>query len=160
MRRRAPGFTLIEVLVVLVIVGLMASLLSLDLRGLLAREDERELRRLRLVIEAAYERAQVGGSPVLIELTEGGYRFATLDIDNQWRPLNEPPILSERRLPGDWRWGELQQLARFPGAQTRLLLDDEPGEFRLRLLLPNGEAWLSGDANGQTRIRLPDGKVL
>ena len=159
MKRRALGFTLIEVLVVLTIVGLMAAVLSLNVSSLQGRDDERELRRLRLGIDASSERAEVGGTPVAIELLSGGYRFVTLDFNGNWQLLIDPPIFVERRLPADWRWVELQQAARFPGSETRLLFGDEPSEFRLRVMTPGGEVQLLGDSGGRVSIVMPNGKV-
>ena len=78
---RARGFTLIEVMVVLVILGITTAAVRLSLSGLQARQTEHEIDRLRLVLEMAGERAAVTGTPIAAEFLPGRYRFSTLDTE-------------------------------------------------------------------------------
>jgi general secretion pathway protein H len=59
---------LIEIMVVLVIMGVMATGISLGIDSLRGRDADRALKRLRLVLEATADRAMVRGRPMAIEL--------------------------------------------------------------------------------------------
>ena len=78
---RARGFTLIEVMVVLVILAITATAVTFSIEGMQARDTEREIDRLRLVLEAAGERAAVHGTPIAAEFLPGRYRFSELDAE-------------------------------------------------------------------------------
>ena len=90
---RHAGFTLIEVMVVLVIMGVMATGITIGLDSLRGRDAEQALKRLRLVLEASADRAVVRGRPIAIEFLPDGYRFSALDADDNWRPLIDPPVV-------------------------------------------------------------------
>ncbi len=75
-RPRQGGFTLIELMVVLVIVGIATAAISLSARpdptGLL-RQDAARLARL---LEIAQGEARVRGTPILWQPSAKGYRFS------------------------------------------------------------------------------------
>jgi general secretion pathway protein H len=108
MRRQATGFTLIEVLVVLVIMGVMATVVSIGVGSLNERSDERSLQRLSRAIEAAAERAMVRGRPLAVEFGAGGCRFLVMNIDGSWQAMSEPPLFAEWHLPSGWTWASLR----------------------------------------------------
>lgn len=156
--RRAAGFTLIEVLVVLVIVGLLATGIGVSLSALHARESARAVERLRLVLEATAERAAVRGTPIAVEFLPDGYRFARFDTDGQWHLLSEPPVFAERVLPEDVRRVSLRIEGRDAGARPRLVFASASPEFELLLDTPEGEVRLLGRATGAVeRGSAPDG---
>jgi len=80
------GFTLIEILVVLVIVGIMVGLVAVRMMP----DDDRVLRseaeRLALLLEQARDQAVASGEPIAFSMEQGRYRFWALDADNQWTP--------------------------------------------------------------------------
>lgn len=160
MRRQATGFTLIEVLVVLVIMGVMATVVSIGVGSLSERADERALERLSRAIEAGAERAMVRGRPLAVEFGAGSCRFLVMNIDGSWQALSEPPLFTEWHLPSGWAWGSLQQDGQLPGKVPRLLFTHEPAEFRLRIGTPQGEAVLLGNSAGNVRIVMPGGREL
>lgn len=159
MPQRAPrasrGFTLIEVMVVLVIMGLVATSLTLGLDSLRGRDVDQALRRLRLVMEATADRAAVRGRPIALELLPDGYRFSALDPDDNWRPLNDPPVFTEKALPAGLTWRGLRLDGQGQADGTRLQFGTQPPEYELRLTTPSGEALLTGKANGEVVLRLP-----
>ena len=85
-RRCVQGFTLIEVMVVLVIIALTATGISVALDAVQGREASRAVERLRLVLEATAERASVRGQPIAVEFIADGYRFSAFETDGNWRP--------------------------------------------------------------------------
>lgn len=142
-------------MVVLIVVGLMSTVLTLGMDSLHARDERQALQRLRLVLEASAERAAVRGRPVQVELLSDAYRFMTLDADDRWRALIDPPLFVERRLPATLRWAGLQRGGVDAGHHMQLLFGSQAPEFELRIHTPEGEARLSGRANGEVRLQLP-----
>lgn len=85
--RPARGFTLLEILVVVFIIGVIATLavLSVDNR---AADDrlEREAQRLDALLGMAGEDAVLFGVELGLQVTRDGYRFLRLDADG-WIPV-------------------------------------------------------------------------
>ena len=98
---RARGFTLIEVLVVIVIVATIVSmaLLSLGVAG----EDEEldtERRRLAALIETVQDEAMFQGREFGIEFTTSAYRFVEFDaLTRQWAEVPFDDLYRLRSLP-------------------------------------------------------------
>jgi general secretion pathway protein H len=153
--RDHAGFTLIEVMVVLVIMGVMATGISLGLDSLRGRDADQALRRLRLVLEATADRAAVRGRPIVIEFLPDGYRFSALDPDDNWRPLNDPPVFTEKTLPGGLYWSGLRIDGQPETTTPRLQFGTQAPEYELRVATPGGEARLIGKANGDVILALP-----
>ncbi len=153
--RRHTGFTLIEVMVVLVIMGVMATGITIGLDSLRGRDAEQALKRLRLVLEASADRAMVRGRPIAIEFLPDGYRFSALDADDNWRPLIDPPVFTERTLPGGLGWSGLRLEGQTEAAAPRLQFGSQAPEYELRVATPGGEARLTGKANGEVILDLP-----
>lgn len=89
MRQRERGFTLIEIMVVMVIVGVMVGMITLVASGNRdKRELENEARRLIAVLQMAADEAVMQNVEIGLELTEDGYSFRGFDEKNrQWIEL-------------------------------------------------------------------------
>ena len=74
-RHRARGFTLLEMLVVLVIAGLLVSLASLSLTRNPRTDLREEAQRIALLFETAGDEAQVRARPIAWQPTAHGFRF-------------------------------------------------------------------------------------
>ncbi|GAA5180236.1 type II secretion system minor pseudopilin GspH [Niveibacterium umoris] len=133
------GFTLIEVMVVLVVLAITASAVTFSLEGMSRRDDEREADRLRLVLEAAGERAAVRGTPIAAEFLPGRYRFSTLDTEGNWRPVTEGDSLAERMLPEGFSWLGVKLRGRPTTVEPPLVFGAEMPDFEVRLQTPEGE---------------------
>lgn len=85
-RAAQRGFTLLEVMVVVLIIGVMVSFATLSI-GSRVNEDklENEARRAEAIIKLASEEAEVKGIEIGLRFTEGGYRLMTLDSTRQWQ---------------------------------------------------------------------------
>ena len=99
--RSGAGFTLIEVLVVVAIIGLMVAgfVLSLSLTG---RDPdlERESDRLFTLVNYAREQAELQTREYGILFQEDGYEFLAYDVQlRQWRSVFEDDALGARKLP-------------------------------------------------------------
>ncbi|MGA7986491.1 MAG: GspH/FimT family pseudopilin [Burkholderiales bacterium] len=97
--RAAPGFTLIEMLVVLLIMGLMVGMASA-----IVRPDDRarvcfEADRLAQLLDLAATEARLTGWSVAWTPDARGYRFRRMTADAQWLELRDSDALRPRTLP-------------------------------------------------------------
>jgi general secretion pathway protein H len=76
--RKARGFTLLELLVVVAIIAFATAGVSLALRDSAAQHLDREATRLAALLEAARAQSRTSGSPVRWEQTPTGFRFSGL----------------------------------------------------------------------------------
>ncbi len=95
--RHAGGFTLIEVMVVMVIVGLMLGFATLSF-NLGASPAETEARRLAALARLAAEEAVLNNEELALRFSREGYRFQVLG-ENGWSELEDDPTFRERRYP-------------------------------------------------------------
>lgn len=97
----ARGFTLIEIMVVVLIIGVMSAglLLSVSLTGR-DRELEKESDRLLALINYAREQAELQTREYGIIFQDDNYEFVSYDVHRQvWRSVFEDDTLQLRRLP-------------------------------------------------------------
>lgn len=162
---RGRGFTLLEVLVVVFIIGVVATLALLSVDNS-AGDDrlQREARRLHTLLGIAGEEAVLFGVELGFEVTADGYRFMRLDADG-WTPVTATDHpLRPRTLEGN----VTLRLVREDEERRRLVGsddddDEEDGGPRPDVLfLSSGEITpfeLSMTASGaQARYRL-EGKL-
>ena len=100
-RLTARGFTLIEIMVVVLIIGVMSAglLLSVSLTGR-DRELEKESDRLLALINYAREQAELQTREYGVIFQDDNYEFVAYDVHRQvWRTLFEDDALVLRRLP-------------------------------------------------------------
>lgn len=102
------GFTLVELLVVLLIIGIAGGGVALALDRTQTDDSEREVERLRRALEGAAYRAELRGRPLAVDFLTDGYRFSERQPDGGWKRLETPPELSPRAFASGLRLASLR----------------------------------------------------
>jgi len=166
---RADGFSLLELLVVIVIISILFTFTTLAIRGTSPEELlQTEAQRLDRVLQLALEEAILKGVEYGLEFTPNSYRFL-LWAENSWQSLEADKLLRERQLPESMEFElEIEQIdvliedaededdededAEKLRPQVFLLSSGEiTPEFSVRLVIPGVATSyiVSGSANGE-----------
>lgn len=112
--RSYKGFTIIEVMIVIVLIGFMVSAIQLNLGG---NSPEEELKKASVrfsgIFDIAAEYALLNNVELGVVVKEDYYQFVVFD-GKRWEELPDIPALSQYELP--------------PGIEIKLTLDDLPIE--------------------------------
>ncbi len=96
--RSSRGFTLIEVMVVVLIIGILLNFAVLSLRSSSPMDQlNEESKRLKSLIEIASEEALLRSSFIGVDINETGYGFLRLEAEI-WRPVDDT-LFRSRELP-------------------------------------------------------------
>lgn len=96
-RPLSSGFTLVELLVVLVIIGITLGLATLNALPSQRQQLEQEARRLALLLQLARDEAIVRNRLVAFEADNAQYRFLVRG-ERGWEPVTRDDLLRERRF--------------------------------------------------------------
>ena len=152
------GFTLIEILVVIVILGVLAAALTLAVGvGGGERQLERQAEQVQALVGYACEQAELTGREIGVSMNTSGYRFSRLERDD-WKAFREGDL-----RPRTWLANSAAALSRdghgveiaeqFPEKPQLLCFSSgELTAFELELRLPENATRYR--VNGQ-----PDGTV-
>jgi general secretion pathway protein H len=100
-RARSAGFTLIELMVVVFIIGLITAAVVITM-GTERRDTEldKEAQRLDALIEYVREQAELQTRDYGFRSNDHAYDFVVFDVlQNKWRPVDEDDVLRERAYP-------------------------------------------------------------
>jgi general secretion pathway protein H len=97
MMRRQRGFTLLELLVVLVIVGITLGMVSFNAMPDPKQMLQQEAQRIALLLSLARDEAIVRDRPVAFEADPDSYRFLVRE-ENSWQPLAQDDMLRQREF--------------------------------------------------------------
>ena len=95
--KRSRGFTLLELLVVLVIMGIMLGAVSLNAMQSTRQQLQTDAQRLSLLLQLAREEAIVRNRPTAFEAIQEGYRFIVFN-DNHWEVITDLETLRSRNF--------------------------------------------------------------
>lgn len=101
--RQQQGFTLLEMLLVLFLIGVAAMTVTLTISGDPRREALQEAaNEFQAVVSMAIEESVLSGQELGVVVEPDHYFFARFNIDeNDWEPLVGDALYRERRLPED-----------------------------------------------------------
>jgi len=127
------GFTLVELMVVVVIIGIMLTTVVFTLGDKRLEQLEDESRRVVALLGVATEEAILQSQELAFVVEDGEYRFLRLDKDNnKWLPLNDDSLLRARAVPSEMKVEV--SVENMPPA----LLDEEDSNPRV-FILSSGE---------------------
>ena len=161
MRRGTRGFTLLEMLVVLMIVGLFVGLVSAivlpDDRAVLRLETER----LSQLLDFAAAEARLTGTSVAWTAEESGYRFWRLGEDAEWNEIRDSDLLRARTLPQGMAISGLR--VENTRSQDSMRLEFAPQgsslAFALDMSLGAEHSAIAGSPVGEVRVVPDEGKT-
>lgn len=152
------GFTLVEVMVVVVVIGIVATLVTVNLGGDGARDLGREAKRLAGALEHAQALAQWQSETLGVSADGGGYRFWRRDGDDRWTVLAGDDVLAPRALAA----GMTLVPHRYAGAPVPpdTILPFRPSgrnePYALTLASAAGTAVVTGDPIGRVRYAVAE----
>ncbi|OGA28823.1 MAG: type II secretion system protein GspH [Betaproteobacteria bacterium RIFCSPLOWO2_02_FULL_68_150] len=160
--RRAQGFTLIEMLVVLMIMGLLVGLVSVvvqpDDRAVLRLEAER----LSLLLDSAATEAQLTGTAIAWTADESGYRFWRSGEREgaDWAEIRDSDLLRARTLPQGMAVSGLRVENMRPQGAMRLEFFPQGSSlaFTINLSLGAERYAIVGSPVGDVRVAPGDGQ--
>jgi general secretion pathway protein H len=131
--RASSGFTLVELMVVVTIIGIMAAMMVVS-GGLpdASRDLKHEADRMRAVFSMASEEAVIQQSEIGVELTESGYRFMRFERPPPPRPTMEG--LTGMTDPGAMSMQSAMSPEAQAAMQPRWVLIENDDTFRTYLL--------------------------
>jgi general secretion pathway protein H len=144
------GFTLIEVMVVLIVLTVMASMLTLNTPA--THSTEEEIERLRLVLEAVADQAQIRGTPLAVEFLPQGYRCSAFDLRGNWTQIRNEALFAQQDLSAAIAWQELRVDDR--KSPLKLVFGSEMPVFELEISTPTGLVRLVGTPTGAVQRQL------
>jgi general secretion pathway protein H len=157
---RQCGFTLVELLVVLVVIsialGMVVVQLMPDNRAVLREESQR----LALLLENAGMEARSSGHPLAWSAEKNGYRFSIKNEYGDWVGLNDDAMFRPRQLPEEVQIAQIsvetQPLK--PGEPLALSAYSFALPFNIRLISGSASASVIGSSTGAVTAQL-DGET-
>lgn len=145
--RRAGGFTLLELLVVMVIAGIMLGAVALNAMPGDRKQMQNDAQRVALLLQLARDEAIVRNRPIAFEADTDRYRFLIRE-ENTWQPLTGDDMLHERdfaRAPVSLTVSPSQAGG---GSPLRLVFGREPVDKPFVMTLVHGDTSVAIRADG------------
>lgn len=148
------GFTLVEILIVLVLLGIIVTSATLAMPGRSEQDALTEARRLAALVEFAAEESRWTGTSLALQIDAAGYRFLRLDDDQRWQEIEQGNTLRARRLPGELSFGTFVLDSRIieKRDETMPLARGHMPAFRLELVSSATTIEIEGQPNGKIHV--------
>lgn len=149
--RPESGFTLIELMVVLVIIGIALAMVTLQLmpdnRAALRQESDK----LALLLENAQLQAQASGRPLAWSGAASHYYFWKKDDYNDWMRIEDDPLFRPRDLPDGIQIGQLrvEEILLKPGDKLLLNANSIPLPYTIGIGNQYGNMRIVGKSTGE-----------
>ncbi len=150
---RHAGFTLLELLLVIVIAGITLGLVSFNAMPSAQQTLQKEAQRIALLMQLARDEAIVRDRPIAFEAAPYGYRFV-LREGNGWKPLEQEDILRERSFERPPVALSIEPATAAAGNPLRIVFGREPVDkpFVLTLAAGNGRVAIHADGVGHYEV--------
>lgn len=156
-RRLARGFTLLEMLIVIVVIGIASGLVIVNLGGDDRRTTEREATRLAGALEHAAALAQWQSTTLGVSGEGRNYRFWRRTADDRWQALGDDDVLAPRALPAEITLVPISYAGALVPADTIIPFRpsgrNEP--YALLLASPAWSVLIAGDPLNRVAIAAP-----
>ncbi|KVK85623.1 GspH/FimT family pseudopilin [Burkholderia cepacia] len=154
-RNRQSGFTLLEMLVVLVIVGLLVAVVTLAPSRNRRTDLAEEAQRLANLLESAGDEAQVRSMPIAWQPVGGGYRFVQRTESGAWAPMTDELYRARR-----WGAAVTGVSVRYTGGgetPSQIVLGSESIDVPVTITLWSGDVRMAvvGTGIGNFVVRRP-----
>jgi general secretion pathway protein H len=144
---RARGFTLLELMVVLVIVGIMLGVVSFNAMPSEQQLLQNEAQRVALLLQLARDEAIVRNRPVAFEVDGYRYRF-WIRNENSWQPIEQDDMFREREFKRTPVALSVDPPMMEEGKPLRIVFGREPVDKPFVLTMSTGDAHVSIRADG------------
>ena len=158
-RRMARGFTLLEMLVVLVVASIMLTVVTLNLMPSAQTVLREESQRLALLMENGAMSSQAGGQPLAWSGTGNSYRFWKRSKEGEWLRIELDNLLHPRTLPDTVSIGEVSFDGRRIEPGALVVLSPELSAKDFRVILRSGELMSDIVGNGLGKVEVVAGKA-
>ena len=148
--RGARGFTLVEVMVVMVLIGIMLGLVSLNAIPSPRQDLQKEAQRIALLLQLARDEAIVRNRLIAFEANNDGYRFMVRN-ETGWEVVTKDDLLRERpfkNAPITLRLEPIVQDSGNNNGKLRITFGREPVDRPFVLTLGSGEDRIAIRADG------------
>lgn len=153
----APGFTLIEIMVVLLIIAITIGMVGVNLQRGDNNRVQEEADRIVILLQAAREEAILQGQVFAVQFSENGYHFLRLNSKGKLEEIEKDEVLAPRRLQDGVTLSFTLDGAA-ADTEAGLILDPTGSFTPFVLTLRAGEArWQAlGLANGKIQSQQPE----
>ena len=153
------GFTLLEMMVVLVVASIMLSVATLSLMPNAQSVLRDESQRLAFLMENGAMSSQAGGQPLAWSGTGNSYRFWKQTKEGEWVRIERDNLLHPRNLPEAVRIGEISFNGRRIEPGALVLLSPELTAKDFRVSLRSAELVSDIVGNGLGKVTVVAGKT-
>ena len=151
------GFTLIEILVVVIIIAIASGIVIANLEGDDRGRMEREAKRLAGALEHAASLAQWNGETLGVSADGTAYRFWRRRPDERWTTVDDEAVVAARALPADFTVRPASY-AGAPVTEDSILPFRPSGRNEPYSLLLTNPAWsviVAGDPLNRVQFAVP-----
>jgi general secretion pathway protein H len=144
---RQRGFTLLEMMVVLVIVGIMLGMISYNVMPDRHQRMQEDAQRIALLLQLAREEAIVRNRPIAFEAQGNAYHFLVRG-ERSWEALHDTDVLRDREFVITPMTLSMEPRLDARDDALRIVFGREPVDKAFVLTMSSGEDKVSIHADG------------